>query len=205
MVRDALLGSIASHDRGQPMTRHRVLSAAAAVTFALGATVLFAPSASAQGAPIVWNQAVAVPSASSPCPVTTDVEKASGWTEWSSSWDTWPNGGKGGNVCNRSITWAHEAEGGPVTRCVFVGRYGGDSRDYWTLITGSYAYDPTAYWDAACTDAHGRLGLNLVYASSLGAADALCAMFLPSTPDARVLTTYGMNPYNPSVWGCDKW
>ena len=101
-------------------------------------------------------------SSSSPCPATTADDAKAGWSEWTNSWAQWPNDGKGGNVCTRSITWAYEAdaEGFPSVGCVRAySVYYANFGDGWSLRGPS-----TAYTDAACTAAFSQLDYSYVFA-----------------------------------------
>jgi hypothetical protein len=69
-------------------------------------------------------------SADAPCPANTDEESAAGWSPWAPSYAEWPNGGKGGFVCDRAITWAKDtpppvADADPTASpegyCLFIG------------------------------------------------------------------------------------
>jgi hypothetical protein len=82
-------------------------------TFAPGGQVAGFTTASPAVANKVWYQSVGRASATAGCEKSTVTELAQGWTQWAPSWDTWVNGGKGGFVCNRQITWAYDTP--PVT------------------------------------------------------------------------------------------
>lgn len=116
----------------------RILVASAVV---LGSAFLTAPAASADQ---IWHQAVARASADAPCPTTTGTEVSTGWSKWTPSWGAWPNGGMGGFVCTRSITWAYEDAGSPRD-CVQFGANWVDFGGGWSLPSGS------PYWsNSAC-------------------------------------------------------
>lgn len=176
------------------MRLRSILTAGAAVALAMGTAVVAAPSASALGAPIVWYQAVAVPSATAPCPVTSDAEKAKGWTAWTGSWAQWPNDGKGGFVCTRSITWAHEAdtagEAFPSAGCVLADslyyQFGGG----WSLPAGTFGWT-----NSSCTTlSGGYLLMNVVYAPTGYDATELC--------DRAWGSTSPFGPFGDGVYGC---
>jgi hypothetical protein len=78
-------------------------------TFAPGGQVAGFTTASPAMADQVWYQSVGRASATAACDKSTVTELAAGWTDWEPSWDTWVNGGKGGFVCNRQITWAFDS------------------------------------------------------------------------------------------------
>ena len=79
-------------------------AAAIGLTLAIGITG-GAPASANQ----VWHQQVERASADAPCDMGVAEGDAAGWSEWSPSWAQWPNGGAGGWVCERSITWAKGA------------------------------------------------------------------------------------------------
>ncbi len=107
----------------------------------LGAALLAAPAASADQ---IWHQGVARASEEAPCPDTSASEMSDGWSEWTPSWAAWPNGGRGGFVCTRSITWAHESTGS-ARNCVDFGGVWVDFGGGWSLPSGS------PYWsNSAC-------------------------------------------------------
>lgn len=162
------------------MRVRRILTAAAALALIGGTAMIAAPTASAQGEPIVWYQAIAVSSVNTACPTTSDADKSAGWSEWTASWAEWPNDGKGGYVCTRSITWAWEADtagGGdsfPSVFCVlsysvYYSNFGGG----WALPGPSQHYS-----DPDCAGpVTGTLGYSYVFAPD-GPAQAtfLCQM-----------------------------
>lgn len=86
--------------------RKLMVSAMAAVTVAAGLVMAGASPASADQ---VWNQSVGRASADAPCPTNTPAETAAGWSKWAPSYAKWANDGKGGFVCDRSITWAKDS------------------------------------------------------------------------------------------------
>ena len=77
-------------------------------TFAPGGQVAGFTTASPAAADQIWYQSVGRASATAACEKSTTTELAAGWTDWAPSWDTWVNGGNGGFVCNRHITWAYD-------------------------------------------------------------------------------------------------
>jgi hypothetical protein len=78
-------------------------------TFAPGGQVAGFTTASPAAADQIWYQSVGRASATAACEKSTTTELAAGWTDWAPSWDTWVNGGNGGFVCNRHITWAFDS------------------------------------------------------------------------------------------------
>lgn len=156
------------------MRLRAILTAGVAVTLAIGTAVVATPSASAQGAPIVWYQAVAVPTATSPCPVTTDGDKAKGWTDWTNSYAEWPNGGKGGNVCSRSITWAYERDA--ASGSAFPSGGCQKYSDYYVNYGGGYSAPAgsSAYILSDCTSFTGNTVSRSVYAPAPYNPNTLC-------------------------------
>jgi hypothetical protein len=77
-------------------------------TFAPGGQVAGFTTASPAAANKVWYQSVGRASATAACEESTTTELAQGWTNWAPSWAKWVNGGNGGFVCNRHITWAYD-------------------------------------------------------------------------------------------------
>lgn len=60
-----------------------------------------------------WTQSFERPSATAPCVAPADETPwQEGWTgtdrSWTPTWEQWPNGGRGGWTCTRSITWAKD-------------------------------------------------------------------------------------------------
>jgi hypothetical protein len=99
-------------------------------TFAPGGQVAGFTTASPAMANKVWYQSVGRASATAACEKSTTTELAAGWTNWAPSWAKWVNGGKGGFVCNRQITWAYDtppvscATGGGAAGTCVVGASG---------------------------------------------------------------------------------
>jgi hypothetical protein len=99
-------------------------------TFAPGGQVAGFTTASPAMADQVWYQSVGRASATAACEKSTTTELAAGWTNWAPSWAKWVNGGKGGFVCNRQITWAYDtppvscATGGGAAGTCIVGNTG---------------------------------------------------------------------------------
>jgi len=78
-------------------------------SFAPGGQVAGFTTASPAVANKVWYQSVGRASETAACEKSTVAELAAGWTDWAPSWEQWVNGGKGGFVCNRQITWAFDS------------------------------------------------------------------------------------------------
>jgi hypothetical protein len=78
-------------------------------TFAPGGQVAGFTTASPAVADQIWYQSVGRASATAACEKSTTTELAAGWTDWAPSWAKWVNGGNGGFVCNRHITWAFDS------------------------------------------------------------------------------------------------
>jgi hypothetical protein len=160
----------------------------AAVGLALVAAGALATSAPAT-ADQVWLQSVGRHSVDVTCPTSTEADLAAGWSAWGASWEQWPNGGKGGYVCTRSITWAHDTQ-----TQVHVGAgcvlYDADVMDTsdgyvdfgtgWSLPAGTLEYidDPTCSGEPP---GGVSTGLDIVYAPPGVDADALCADAFPGT------------------------
>ena len=147
------------------MKNRTILTIVATIGVTLGGAVAVAPSASAQGEPIVWHQSVARASADAPCPTTSDADKAAGWTDWAGSWDQWPNDGKGGYVCDRSITWAYEADASAGSSCVLVQTLPA-YYDFGSSYFFAYGDPGTSYYDPACSEfrSSGLFNTNIVWA-----------------------------------------
>jgi hypothetical protein len=78
-------------------------------TFAPGGQVAGFTTASPAVADQIWYQSVGRSSEPAACEKSSTTELAAGWTDWAPSWAKWVNGGKGGFVCNRQITWAFDS------------------------------------------------------------------------------------------------
>jgi len=78
-------------------------------SFAPGGQVAGFTTASPAVANKVWYQSVGRASATAACEKSSSTDLAAGWTQWAPSWEQWVNGGKGGFVCNRQITWAYDS------------------------------------------------------------------------------------------------
>jgi len=78
-------------------------------TFAPGGQVAGFTTASPAAANKVWYQSVGRAGTTAACQASTATDLAAGWTDWEPSWAKWVNGGNGGFVCNRHITWAFDS------------------------------------------------------------------------------------------------
>ena len=78
-------------------------------TFAPGGQVAGFTTSSPATADQIWYQSVGRASETAACEKSTATDLAVGWTDWAPSWEQWVNGGKGGFVCNRQITWAFDS------------------------------------------------------------------------------------------------
>ena len=110
------------------MTRRPIrILIATIITIALLPTL---PALSPASADQIWYQSVGRVNGDASCEKSTATELVTGWTHWGPSWDTWVNGGKGGFVCNRQITWAFDsvpfscAAGAGATGTCVVGNTG---------------------------------------------------------------------------------
>lgn len=73
----------------------------------------------------VWYQSVGRASVDTPCEPSSDADIVTGWSPWAPSWEQWANGGSGGFVCSRQITWARdEAPAGASGRTSPFGEIG---------------------------------------------------------------------------------
>ena len=176
--------------------KSRLLAAAGALTLAAAAGVLTAPAASADQ---IWYQGVGRATAQAACPTNTAADTEAGWTEWTASWEDWPNHGAGGYVCTRQNTWAQEStgeDGYPSAGCVPTTTLGGPYLDFlggWSLPTGTAGFN-----DRDCANISPEFAqFNLVFAPS-GAeqASALCQHAF------GVSNTFRTTTWGPSLYGC---
>lgn len=99
--------------------RRVLVSAAAASGAVVGLLAVASPAQAAPAPPVVatpnqvWVQEYQRASSDATCddpPAALDIPWQSDWDPaemtWTPSWAQWPNGGEGGWVCTRSITWA---------------------------------------------------------------------------------------------------
>jgi hypothetical protein len=104
---------------GERMKQRLFGVGALVLTAGIGATVLAAPAhAFIDRDPImtvpanVWFQSFERSGPDAPCvaPASLDIAWQADWPAsenvWRPSWAQWANGGKGGWVCNRQITWS---------------------------------------------------------------------------------------------------
>ena len=173
-------------------SRPRRGAIALAVLAVAAASLLTAVPASAAQ---VWHQSVDRAGPDAGCPGSTPEEVEAGWSPWAPSWEQWPNDGRGGYVCSRSIVWAQSspppvgAPGGkvyPSTVCAYAPAY-----DLYAFFNGGWWREAVMdfTWDATClTPPHtGVGGFNWVYAPE-GAtqAEELCAERWPDIPTSLI-------------------
>lgn len=183
-------------------------AACGGVVLAVGGLALAgAPAASAD---MVWHQSVGRSGPTAACPASSSSDLALGWTEWTGSWASWVNSGKGGYVCNRSIVWAQSSP--PPSGCVWVGDAIGGSI-YLNFGDSDYlsAENSVVYLDAACATplSLSSLDLPVVNVSGptpeerLAAAEALCDSQF-DMPNAGVLWSElgGLTSGNDDVFIC---
>lgn len=177
--------------------RH-VVAATAAAILTVGGALLAAPTASAKGAPIIWNQSVARPSADATCPTTSDAEATAGWTTWSPSWAQWPNDGTGGYVCNRSITWAYAADTASGASVPSVGCLAYQGGSFSVDLQGGFSFPiGTQTWvgpNCGPTESV-HSAYNAVYAPAPWAPLDLCKLAWPSSTTATFIT-------DPDLYAC---
>jgi hypothetical protein len=174
------------------MTRQlskQALAAGAAAALTVGFGIAGAAPASADQ---VWHQAVGRASSEAPCPGGNADERSQGWSAWTPSYAQWMNGGQGGWVCERSLTWAKDStessqsenssEGGDsddsgdppdVTCLVYIGG------SYWvSFASGNPIALPASvlYGNSGCTGTAVQLnGVGyIVSAADAFAAGTLC-------------------------------
>jgi hypothetical protein len=180
------------------MKLSRLVAAGAAALVTAGFGIGFAAPASANQ---VWIQQVQRASADAPCDIPAVEGDAAGWSAWAPSWAQWPNGGEGGWVCSRSITWAKDTpppganspSAYPSAGCVL----GAPTPEY-VDFAGGWSLDTADVWgDAACTaDYFGVSPYQFVYAPD-GASQAadLCA--------EAGFTVGNLQSFAEPVWVCD--
>jgi hypothetical protein len=178
------------------MHMKRLMVAAATVALGIGTTIAVAAPASANQ---VWIQQVQRAGADAPCDIPAVAGEPAGWSNWASSWAQWPNDGKGGWVCTRSITWAKDtppagsAGGGGMAvpsglGCVEYGsgvyaNFDGN----WFIPAGS-----TVYEFSDCTGFLATYTFPAVYAPVGFDALTLCLAIAPDT--LVVLGPWGTDP-----------
>lgn len=163
--------------------------AAVASAVILAATGIVAASGSASAGQ-TWIQAYQRVDAAAACGHLPDEtpwqSHYTGHRDWAPSWAQWPNGGRGGWVCERDITWADDGPTAPVGPSApgadpgpgCVSWMNGPFGPFWYDFSGS-TYLPGGapiYADAACTTSLGTASINgTAYASDGTAALAICA------------------------------
>jgi len=181
------------------MKLSRLVAAGASALLVTGFGIGFAAPASANQ---VWTQQVQRASADAPCDIPAVEGEAAGWSAWAPSWAQWPNGGEGGWVCTRSITWAKDTpppgmmSSGGGSAYASVGCVQGSPSEWvdflggWALPEGSpdYLEDPT------CTTSNGPILWDIVYVPDGADPSTLCIEAWGTDED---LTNFGY-----PVWGC---
>lgn len=151
----------------------------AALLVASGGLVFGASAATAAEGDQIWYQSVGSPSAEAPCPDSSAEDVAKGWSPWVKGYEEWPNDGKGGWTCGRSILWAKGSpapSGFPGCVQVLDDSFGPNWMNFATgyfLPQGSPAYS-----DAACT-VFAFAAVPVVYATDAALAQARCTAALP--------------------------
>ena len=149
-------------------------------------------------------------------------------SSWSPSWEQWANGGKGGWVCTRSITWARDSTSSTVTYnvgdigpgggLVFYIDSGSGLRYEMAPNTWSGASDPTENWcNNTSLDVPGAVGtavgdgsanttaIDAACTSGAGqsaadySANGLSDWFLPSKDELNAMCNYSRNPSAPAA------
>jgi hypothetical protein len=176
-------------------TRRIMATAAATVLVAVAGMLTGATSASAADTDQIWYQSVGSPSQDAPCPESDAADLAKGWTPWVKGYEDWPNDGKGGWTCGRSILWAKGSPAPssgdyPSIGCALADIAYYDFLGGWSLpaLTGGFS-------DAACTNpTSAYLAVPAVYAPVGWDASDLCldAFGLP--------VSFG--PYGDDLYGC---
>ena len=177
------------------MKLSRLVAAGASALLVTGFGIGFAAPASANQ---VWTQQVQRASADAPCDIPAVEGEAAGWSAWAPSWAQWPNGGEGGWVCTRSITWAKDtpppgASGGGG--CVLYDAGLPGPGGYIDFGDGSFLLLGAPEWlNTTCTGdpSEYTTGWDAVYAPDNDTASAICTAELGSGWVAFV-------PY----WGAD--
>ncbi len=86
--------------------RRWVAAGASTALLAAGSVIAAAAPASAASTDQIWYQSIGSASKEAPCPDSDPADLAAGWTAWAKSYEMWPNDGRGGWTCGRSILWA---------------------------------------------------------------------------------------------------
>jgi len=162
-------------------------------TFAPGGQVAGFTTASPAVADQIWYQSVGRASATAACEKSTTTELAAGWTDWEPSWGQWVNGGNGGFVCDRQITWAFDS-----TQAWKVGDTGPGGGLIFLISDGrTYEMAPNT-WGAASTDTQQAWTTTAAtcYAAGGTAATQNCQTnnLYPGTADAQSASTTASLP-----------
>lgn len=170
-----------------------MLAIAATVMMTAGAGIMV--SAAPASADQVWTQSFERASADAPCTAPADETPwQEGWVEadkeWKPTWEQWPNGGKGGYTCTRSITWALDTVATPFAFCVQ------GSSNEWVNFNGGYSlpFGAPVYGLADCSGFTSQAGFDIVYAPSPFDPATLC---LEAFGTAEYLVDFGYD-----VWTC---
>lgn len=196
------------------MRKSRLAGALASAALLTGATLAGASPASADQ---VWIQSVQRSAATATCPTDAGSGAEAGWiiSVWSPSWELWPNGGTGGWVCTRTVTWGlddpaprlHDVtptpdpdvedpeDPTPITCTRYV-----DGTTWLSFAGGDRIALPAdiAYYEPTCTQGPAATlqGTGyVVYASSAEAALAMCG----SASAWQVLDPPAADP---NIWFC---
>jgi len=184
-------------------------------SFAPGGQVAGFTTASPAVADQIWYQSVGRASATAACEKSTVAELAAGWTQWAPSWDTWVNGGNGGFVCNRHITWAYDtppvscaAGAGAAGTCVLGATGPGGGKVFYvneTNATGSRymeaalsgwntGADPTMAW---CNDSITSLG---TFGTAIGTGKANTDLMVAGCTSGAAVTVRAYRGGGLSDW-----
>ena len=152
----------------------------AAALLVSGMSLAGAGSASADQ---IWHQSIGRASATESCAASSAADTAAGWSPWAASWDRWPNADRGGFVCNRSITWAHDSRSYPSAGCLYLMTLGTNMYENFRVGTNMYVdfqggwVLPSApvYSDSSCTQLSVYTLELLVYAPGDYDPVSLCA------------------------------
>lgn len=174
--------------------RRWVAVGASAALVTAGVVMAGATPASAADTDQIWYQAIGSPSQEAPCPESDPADLSKGWTKWVKGYEMWPNDGKGGWTCGRSILWA---KGSPPPSSSFpsAGCVQGSSAEWVDFLGGfSLPYGSPVYYNPACSTIPGSAGYSIVYAPDGAAqADDLCQ---------AAFGTLAVLNFGYSVWAC---
>jgi len=184
-------------------------------SFAPGGQVAGFTTASPAVANKVWYQSVGRASETAACEKSTVAELAAGWTQWAPSWEQWVNGGNGGFVCNRHITWAYDtppvscaAGAGAAGTCVLGATGPGGGKVFYvneTNATGSRymeaalsgwntGADPTMAW---CNDSITSLG---TFGTAIGTGKANTDLMVAGCTSGAAVTVRAYRGGGLSDW-----